>query len=103
MAMLAGMVRGTPDWQLNSMYEQDLDEAVNKAFADSALANTIRDLEKVEKELEDIEVLLTSCADDVKGTPEEDRITSLRYDVEQVEISIRAQRKRLEEWDGVAE
>ena len=65
--------------------------------------DTIKDLKKVENELEEIEALLASAADDVSGTPEEDRITSIRYDLEQIEISIRHQRKRFEEMECGAE
>lgn len=34
MAMLAGMVSGTPDWQLDRAYETDTAEALEKAYAE---------------------------------------------------------------------
>ena len=99
----AGMVVGTPDWQLDNMFENDLAKSVDEFFCDPIYADTIKDLKKVENELEEIEALLASAADDVSGTPEEDRITSIRYDLEQIEISIRHQRKRFEEMECGAE
>lgn len=61
------------------------------------LPDAIEACDKAIKALEDAENALNWASEKLTGTPEEDRLTSLRYDVESVECGIRSQKERMKD------
>ena len=68
----AGMTHGTPDWQLDRMYETDTERVLEKAYAEGFdYSEQIKELEKARKDLDRVIDNLLMAEDDLIGTEHE--------------------------------
>lgn len=80
--------KGLADWQLDAMYGAEsarMWEMQNHGFDPYPAAHKLSDALSV---LHRTESLIGSAADKAAGQPEEEKIMSLMYDIEQIESAI---------------
>lgn len=95
MAMLAGRVSGTPDWQLDRLREKESERLwEDQNSVDDHIAEAVRHLRNAINGLCGVETSLVDVADSLDGLPMTGRIMSVVYDLEGLECDLR---KRLEE------
>ena len=98
----AGMVNGTPDWQLDRMYETDTAKKLEQVYADEPdYTKQIDALKAVRKTLESVVDNLLAAEDELDNTPFEDsygvKIREMIYRVEDVDCDVGAIMNRLKE------
>ena len=96
----AGMAKGTPDWQLDRMYEEEVAQAWEKSneqppqplnnFNYDTLISAWASLETGEMQFELLEDNLAKALQHIEGSPESDKLAEL-YD-SMVDIRIEAMR-----------
>ena len=100
MAMLAGRVSGTPDWQLDRLYEKESEQLWDAQNSiDEHIAEAVKHLKNAINGLSGVETSLVDVADSLDGLPIASRIMSVFYDLEHLECDLRkARKRRRKEW-----
>ena len=101
MVRTAGMVQGTPDWQLDRMYEGESSkawEAQNTRTDGETLRQAAKSLDYAIGELDDACDSVNEAAEALVDTPEGDRVRSILDEMEEVLKSIREMQ---EKWRAV--
>lgn len=98
MAMLAGMTRGTPDWQLDRAYEQESERLWEAQNAHDEAWNKMLDavgyLNVALEHLDKATTSLVGAKDKLDGLPSEYRLGSLIDSYEDLVCDIRAIRQK---------
>lgn len=89
----AGMAKGTPDWQLDRMYETDTAKALEKAYAEEPeYIEPIEELEGIRKILDQVVNSLLIAEDELNGTGCEctigRKIREIMYHVEELDCDV---------------
>lgn len=84
----AGMVQGTPDWQLDRMYEAECARKWEEQNKEDSILRAIEKLNDALSLVFKAESRLGSAADKVNGTPMDDKIMSVLDTMELLEVDI---------------
>ena len=101
MAMLAGMVRGTPDWQLDLMRESESEkkwEKLNTPTDGETLRQGAKSLGYAINELDEACDCVNEAAEMLVDTPEGDRVRSILDDMEAI---LKGLKSMCREWGEV--
>lgn len=89
----AGDVTGTPDWQLDRMYETETERELERQYAGNDYSEQIKELEKARETLDKVIDNLLNAEDDLTGTEVEftygGKIRDAIHEVEGVDCDVK--------------
>lgn len=84
----AGDVTGTPDWQLDRMYETDTAAALEKAYAEPDITEQVKELEEARRTLDRVVDNLLAAEDAIGESPLADKIRQAMYEVQDIDCDV---------------